>query len=564
MGSGKIQEIIATPRTGVPATLIFLTFTLTASLLTYPLPFHLLTHIPQGSEGVGTVPLLNLWTLQWNIKQLILGYPNYWDAPIFTPQPGTFAFSESQPLSGLLAAPLWLSSGSPALAYNAVVVLFLGLNGWFAYWLMRHWAVSRGPALITGLLVQALPFVAQELGVLQLIAIFGVLWSLLFLGLFFRASQVSHQRWRRIVGLVLGTPVTFFTCGYYGLFSLFFLPLAFLTYRPWPRLSRRGWSQLGVAALLIVALTGPPLLSQQQRLTQLGFKRNAETIQFNSGELRHYTNFLDYNLLYGQLLGVEPGAGQRLFPGVGLLLLAGLGLVTMRQAYLRIYLLAAMVLALMLSLGLRLSIFGVQPYQWVRDVIPGFAQLRSPFRFAVFVQLHLALLAGFGLNAVWHRLPRGRDALFVGLASLTLFEMLALPLPLQPVPVVEQPAEWQAWLNQQPASPQIVILPFAAENGVAHFEQTTRWMLANYNLEGAMLNGYSGFFPPGYGRIQEQMVAFPNEAAIQTLQAHSIDFVVVHEQLPDAPLPQEMGAWLKPVFRDDHDDVSIYEVREPE
>ncbi|HXW00482.1 MAG TPA: hypothetical protein VEC93_18840, partial [Anaerolineae bacterium] len=118
---------------------LFLIFTLSALLLTYPLPLRLFSHIPLGSEEAGTVPFFNLWTLQWNIDQQMQGYPSYWDAPIFAPDKGTFAFSEPQPLSALLAAPLWLASGSPALGYNAVVILFLTLNGWFAYWLLRQW-----------------------------------------------------------------------------------------------------------------------------------------------------------------------------------------------------------------------------------------------------------------------------------------------------------------------------------------------------------------------------------------------------------------------------------------
>ncbi|MEM7349105.1 MAG: hypothetical protein AAF485_33160, partial [Chloroflexota bacterium] len=124
---------------------IFAIFVLWSLVLTYPLIWQLSSHIPQGDEGVGTVPLLNLWTLQWNGDQLMQGYPHYWDAPIFAPIQGAFAFSEPQPLTGLLALPLWLATASPALGYNGVVWLFLVLNGWFTYWLLRSWCVSWVP-----------------------------------------------------------------------------------------------------------------------------------------------------------------------------------------------------------------------------------------------------------------------------------------------------------------------------------------------------------------------------------------------------------------------------------
>ncbi|MBI1879666.1 MAG: hypothetical protein HYR94_15835 [Chloroflexi bacterium] len=136
---------------------LFLIFTLWALFLTFPLPLHLFSHIPRGSEEAATVPFFNLWTLQWNIDQQMQGYPHYWDAPIFAPDKGTFAFSEPQPLSAVLATPLWLVFQSPALGFNTVVILFLTLNGWFAYWLLRSWRLPHLPCLLAGLLMQSLP-----------------------------------------------------------------------------------------------------------------------------------------------------------------------------------------------------------------------------------------------------------------------------------------------------------------------------------------------------------------------------------------------------------------------
>ena len=166
------------------ATALFIIYFLWALCLTYPLVQHPFSHIPLGDEKVATVPFFNLWTLQWNIDQLMQGYPRYWDAPIFAPLNGTFAFSEPQPLSALLAAPFWIGFQSPAFGYNIVVILFLILNGWFAHWLLKSWGISSLPAFLAGLIMMALPFVAQEMGVLQLIALFGFLWSLLFLSRF--------------------------------------------------------------------------------------------------------------------------------------------------------------------------------------------------------------------------------------------------------------------------------------------------------------------------------------------------------------------------------------------
>ncbi|MFN8458452.1 MAG: hypothetical protein U0401_27990 [Anaerolineae bacterium] len=317
-----------TPRLLASPLRLLLLFLLWSLLLTYPLPLHLFSHIPRGSEEAATVPLFNLWTLRWNIDQLLQGYPHYWDAPIFAPDTGTFAFSEPQPLSALLAAPLWLAFQSPALGYNFVVILCLTLNGWFASGLLRSWGLPPLPAFLAGLLVQSLPFVAQEMGVLQLVALFGFLWSLFYLSRLLADLPGSSKlpgRWRSALGLALGPPMMFFTCDYYGLFSLIFLPLAALCHlRRTLHPQNRCFTVL--AAVLALTLTAPLLWAQQERLAQYHFTRSAATIEANSAKLAYYGNFLDYNVLYAQLLGLKSGQGQRLFPGFGLLVLAILGL----------------------------------------------------------------------------------------------------------------------------------------------------------------------------------------------------------------------------------------------
>jgi hypothetical protein len=547
---------------------LFLLFALWALVLTFPLSLHLFSHIPRGSEEAATVPFFNLWTLQWNIDQQMQGYPRYWDAPIFAPDRGTFAFSEPQPLSAILAAPLWLAWQSPALGYNALVILFLTLNGWFTYWLLRSWRLPPLPSLLAGLLMQSLPFVAQEMGVLQLVAVFGFLWLLLFLTRFLASASPS---WRIGLGLALGAPVTFLTCSYYGLFSVFFLPLAFVFQVRRAHLNLKSAVQLGAVALLALALTLPFVWAQHRELEIYHFTRTAQTIEANSAKLGYYDDFLDYNLFYSRILGLKSAQGQRLFPGLGLIALAGLGLFGGPRKRIKLYLLLAVGLALLLSLGLRLNVGGVQPYQWIREWVPGFAQLRSPFRFAVLVQLHLALLAGFGLHNLSQWLRWSPKLLLGSVAALAIFEMLALPLPLQPVPIQIEATPWQAWLNEHaridpahsesPARPKIVILPLAQSSKVEDFEQTTRWMLANRFFQGDMLNGYSGFFPADHAHVRDEMLKFSTPAGLQLLQKKGIKYVVVYYHLANTPSPQTLETYLTRLYEDELAGVAVYALK---
>jgi hypothetical protein len=547
---------------------LFLLFSLWALTLTYPLPLYLFSHIPRGSEEAATVPFFNLWTLQWNIDQQMQGYPRYWDAPIFAPDKGTFAFSEPQLLSALLAAPLWLALHSPALGYNALVILFLTLNGWFTYWLLRSWRLPPLPSLLTGLLMQLLPFVAQEMGVLQLVAIFGFLWLLFYLSRFLTSASPS---WRSGLCLALGWPVTFLTCSYYGLFSPFFLPLAFIFQFRREHLSLKTTAQLGVVGLLALALTLPFVWAQHRELEIYHFTRSAQTIEANSAKLDYYRDFLDYNLFYSRILGLKSAQGQRLFPGLGLMILAGLGLFGGQQQRGKLYLLLAVGLALLLSLGLRLNVGGVQPYQWVREWAPGFAQLRSPFRFAMLVQLHLVLLAGFGLHNLSRWFRWAPKLLPAGVVGLVIFEILALPLPLQPVPVQTEAAPWQAWLNKHdrsgathlgnPSRLKIVILPFAQSSKVEDFEQTTRWILASRFFQGDMLNGYSGFFPADHARVRDEMLKFPTSNGLQLLQQKGIKYVVVYHRLAKTPSLQTLETYLTRLYWDEPTGVAVYALK---
>jgi hypothetical protein len=572
---------------------LFLIFFLGALVLTYPLVLHLSSHIPLGAEPAGTVPLFNLWTLQWNIDQLMQGYPNYWNAPIFAPNKGTFAFSETQPLSALLATPLWLGLTSPAVGYNAVVILFLTLNGWFTYWLLKSWGVSSWSALPAGLLMQALPFVAQEMGVLQLIAIFGFLWSFLFISRFLKQSKRGQVEWQTMICLALGPPVTFFTCGYYGLFSVLFLPLVFLAQVRPNHVNLKTGGQLLAIGFLIIVSSAPFLLAQRRHLEHYGFTRSTKTIENNSAKLTYYFNFLDHNIFYGRVLGLESDRGQRLFPGLVIIFLASLGLfphsktpaqreaVTPKhksppsfepdqsdflrlQKQIKVYLVVSVGLALLLSMGLRLQLGNFQPYQWIRAYVPGFNQLRSPFRFAVLVQIHLVLLAGWGLFNLKHWFPTYGRLILITLTGLALLESMALPLPLQPLPTRQTNASWQAWLNQQERAPEIIMLPFAASKKAADFEQTTRWMLESRYFQGDMLNGYSGFFPPGHTDLREQMLQFPTSEGIDLLRQMQVDYVIVHHNLSKAPRAKTIIKYLPLVYEDQPAGVAIYALKPPE
>ena len=92
-------------------------------------------------------------------------------------QQSTFALSEPQPTSAIVAPLAWWGRG-PALAYNAYVLLILTLNGYSGFRLLRRLKFEWWAAVCGGVMVLLLPFVQWKLGVLHLIVMCGMVWTL--------------------------------------------------------------------------------------------------------------------------------------------------------------------------------------------------------------------------------------------------------------------------------------------------------------------------------------------------------------------------------------------------
>ena len=103
----------------------------------WPLPTRLGSVLSQGTDRAATVPLFQAWSMWWVSDRLANGFSGIWDAPIFHPTRTTFLFSDPMLLVGIIGAPVIWVGGSPALAYNLLLLLALLTNGLFGYGLLR-------------------------------------------------------------------------------------------------------------------------------------------------------------------------------------------------------------------------------------------------------------------------------------------------------------------------------------------------------------------------------------------------------------------------------------------
>ncbi len=545
--------------------LVFGVCLITALVVTWPLAAHLDSAILLGNEQGAMVGLLSIWTLWWNADRLVHGFAGYWDAPFFYPNKGVFTYSEPEPLTALFIAPLWGLDATPSLVHNVASLLVLTLNGIFAYRLARALGVKPLPALLGGVLMVALPFVAKVYGVLNLTPVFGMLWTLEGLVRFGRAGRLRDAAWAG-----LGFIAAYLTCQQYALIFVPFALGAFVVALWEQRFARRAIlvlvaSFLGAGLLLLLVILPAYTLHQQLGLTRQDFVVQALSAQLGDFFTRPNTASVPF-----PPASLNDTAG--LFPGFILLGLAtlGVGLAWHNRESSRrwaVYLAVGTFAAALLAMGLNLSIFGWQPFDTMRSFIPGFSELRSPFRFAIIMQLMLAALAALGLGYLLVYLRDRKQAgiaLVVLLGLLGAAENLNVPVPLQSIPTSAKTA-WVQWLKVQPQGTMVAHVPFPNGLRITDYEIEGWRMFAQIEHQMPIVNGYSGYFPPGYTDFQLSMATgFPSQGLICELNLGLGANTLVVDQ---SWLATHLGALasfassLQPVYSDK--DVQIYRLAAP-
>lgn len=536
---------------GVP-----LLYVLLAAWAIWPAPRHAYRTLPTASTPSATVPMLNAWTIWWNVDRLSHLGRGYWNAPIFHPERGTFAFSDPQPATCAVAPVLWLT-GSPIAAYQVYLLLSLVLNGVFTVRVLRTLRADRWIALAGGVGVLLLPVAHQRIEVLQLVPIWGVLWSIDVL-------IRLHRRPRGLLGLELAAALlaVFSTSVHHGLFwGLLLLSTAWITIRP--RRWKRWCVGMAVAGGTTLMLLLPLLLPMQRIHSAHEFQRQDAMVRALSASPGQWCE-----LPPGALWPTRQDAARSLSlsPGWGRLVIAVAGFLLLfrrrRKRPIACFLAAILALALLLSLGLNLSLGAWEPWTMLRRTVPGFSQVRSPFRFAYFAQLAVILLAAWGLQqGVVHVRRTARPwPRYLGTGALVLAGLLIALEVLPPrvyavsVPDVTRPVDWRQYLRHHVREGQgVVCLPLARGETVEAHRQTTWWMLHATQHQAALVNGYSGFFPDSWYRMSRALTRDPlsRETLAMLVEANVAYLVVDRRQvrLIPTPAPQADGRQLVRVFR---------------
>ena len=549
-------------------------FLATAIALTWPLATQLDQGLPLGTETVATVPLASLWSLWWNADRLVVGYEGYWNAPIFHPTASPFAFSEAHVLHGVLGSLLFRGTGSWPVSYNAVVLLALTLNGWAAHRLLLAPSLGRVPSTLGGVLVVALPYVYQELGVLALVPIWGITISLLAALRFVRAPEIkSGAR----LGLTVG--VSYLLCGYYGLMTGLLLALTL----PFILLARlrdpKLWVGLLVGGLTAGLLVLPIALPQRAASAEEGFERSEKTVAKHSARAVDHLEAAWPSFVPAPGGTVSKPSSRAFWPGTVRVFLALLGLgwaLSHRQHKGRaLWLLALGGLGFLFSLGPHATIGPLSIHDLLRTGLPGYGQMRALFRFAVVPQLIATLLAAYGLEACSRGLFRAvrkpaRPGLAVLLSTALAFAALADQRPrmgpIHPLPPLELELGWIDWIERNtPTDSVFAFLPFPGGRTSADYLGTAQWMYWQMRHGRPMVNGYSSFFPKSFRDLKKEVASFPSQSALERLASYGVEYVVAHRGFVTGRLDRTSwgGVRLERMFADAATAIDVYRLKHP-
>lgn len=550
---------------------ISIALALVALAVTYPVVAHFHTHIPVGTEPSGTVPFFNAWTLWWNLDRVEAGLSNYWNAPIFYPTQGTFAYSEPQPILMLLM-PLH-SLLTLAALYNFYLLLSLWLNGLFGYALFRSLKFSHTVAFCGGVLVESLPFTHWQLGVLQLVPVWGALWVILSL---IRMNHSPSYRWSASLGIALA--VTYWCCNYYGVFLVVLLSPAGLILVSDRLREGRFWKQVAVSALWFGLLAGPLVWGQLKYLSETGFDRDAARVAELSAVPEDYVRLpFDNPLDLFHKDQTEDVQRWALSPGLFAYLLALTGLLTYlfsgRHRMWGLFSILFCAAAYLLSMGPSLDELGIPLYGVLTTLVPGYSKIRSLYRFAVFVQLGCVFLGVLFLQLAVELIPsiqRSRLrtatlALVALLFGLSIAERWPEISQLTRVPWNDSEPDWCRFLRQQtPDDTPLACFPFPTDKQAADYEPQTHWMLATSWHHRPIVNGYSGYLPESYGRIKAAALNGPDPACLELLRENDVRYCVLNESwIEKSPLDLQQfedNPELKRVFADPAHGISVYQL----
>lgn len=540
--------------------------------------------------GMWWDPLLNIWTVTWDVTTLLHAPTHLWQAPLLYPNTLTLSYSENLLGEALLYAPFYLITHNPVFSFNMVFYLSFLLCGTNMYILARYYTGKPFASFIAALIYAFAPYRIGQIDHIHVVA--GEWMPLAFLYL---DRSLKEGRWRHWSLFALFYLLQLLNSIYYGIFLTYTI-VAYLLFhyakpviKEWRqdkhaylkrirRLSVRPAIVFGVLLVVLAVLMTPYFLSLAS-----GLSRGLDQSEAYSAFIRDFGFNAPYNWLYGSNyyngVPIPNDSEHHLFLGWATMLLAVAGIVLaikQRDKQIRSFAWTGLTI-LLFSLGPVLQystesgapfVSGlptqpfVNPYPpaipmpWFLAyfILPGFKGLRVPARLIGVLLLVLALLVAYIVSWLQEKLAPSvvqpqlstlpqrfvvpkpvRTGLIRGVLFLLpialLIEAYPSSMPTTQIPTGNAiPAVYQ-WLATHGGKAPIVELPMAFLDVNFSSKQEAWYDYYTIYHPHPIANGWSGYRPRLTTDLAGNLLGFPSPKSIATLRYYHIEYVVLHPQL---------------------------------
>lgn len=453
--------------------------------------------------------LFNTWLVSWNAHAVLNG-ENPLDQPVFQGFPDGGGRSDLMLTQCAAALPLFMAGADPVRVHNLLMVFFLFLAGYAAYFLAMQCEAGQTGGLFAGAAVILLPWFQSHLWHLQLFS--GGL-GLLAIGFAVKTARGRASGWQIALFVLLQCLASLYLWYFMNIALALLLPFLLQRGEGKRALRTAVWFTAGNALCL------PFLLDHISHAGRWSVDTMAST------DLAAFIAPWENNLLLGwmRFQGIHPEAA--LWPGLAVT--AGLAWSLFRGGKTRmdIYLLACAVLFSILSLGPTLVIFGREvspaPFRILAE-LPGGSSIRLPARGAFFALVPMAVLAGKALS--------GKRTLFLAGMAVTALGAIHTPVGVMPL----EPMLWHCWLAEGDFG-RVLFLPMSCD--MDRPETETLRLMGSTSHFTPSVNGYGTTLPEDYGSTARLLNTWPSEDAERAVEDLGVDCIVVEGREPAGVRP---------------------------
>lgn len=464
-------------------------------------------------------PLFSIWRLMWITHEFPRNPLNLFNGNQMYPELRTLSFSDPTLAPSLLFAPLHALGLHRIVAYNIVFLSAWVFSGVTMFLFVRALTGRSDAAWVAGAIFAVYPYRVGHLSHLELQM---TIWMPIVLWCMHRTMISGRLR----DGLATGAAVAaqFYTALYYGAFVMTY---AFVVGAVVWLARGRPWAPvraLAAGALLAAVLFSPVAAVYLKTRSHMGNRHPGE-VAFYSAVGTDYLKAHDRDLTYHSLSeGAEPE--RSLFPRLTAVVLVVIALWPPLSVT-RIAYALALAFSVEVSLGMNGSIF-----PWLYQHVPPYGGIRVPARYSMMAGMSLAILAGYGAARCFRRWPQARGALLAVMTGAIAVE--SLPNITLKYPWREPPPVYGSLVGEPPAVMAEFPMP---DEGAWEFAEFAYLYFSTFHWQ-KLVNGQSGWLPPGYQYNIVKARSFPSDRAVAHLRSLGVKYVTIHgafyppEQLP--------------------------------